>query len=260
MNAMKQIRELLQAVLVENSILVNSKASFDALTLSLRDSDSTCLPARLQFLDNCLCRIAKKPVHYEDLVTSLLDGGEKMFALSALVASVKEQWPFVLKNKDSTKEESIASWLASLLGHLKMAGEDKTALKTVRDNLSELSESKKTRSIFKKAFKGDGNTEPEDQEMPDADVREQTLTHAKPSTDLLDIFGTVPVETRNRTELYKWENDEMDVAVEQGHIRDLVLCLCSEYEEIRRQAFAALTRLMAKLKVRNMEKCGIQTS
>lgn len=247
MNAMKQIRALLQAVLVENSILTNSNASFDALALSLRDSESESLFSRLQFLDNCLCRIAKKPVHYEDLATSLLDGREER--LSALVAIVNEQWPFVLKNKDSSKEGSIASWLASLLRHLKVAGEDKTALKTLRDNLSELSESKKTRSIFKKAFKGGDETEQQDEEMPDADVDQQITTHTKSSADLVDIFGTVPVESRNHTELYKWENDDMDVAIEQGQIRDLVLCLCSEYEEIRRQAFAALTRLMAKLKV-----------
>jgi nucleolar pre-ribosomal-associated protein 1 len=251
MNAMKQIRELLQVVLVENSILTDSHASFDALALSLRDSDSDSLLSRLQFLDNCLCRIAKKPVHYEDLVTSLLDSREE--GLSALVATANEQWPFVLKNKDSSKEESIASWLASLLRHLKVAGEDKTALKTVRDNLSELSESKKTRSIFKKAFKGGDETEHQDQEMPDADVKQQTHAHAKSPADLLDIFGMLPVESRNHTELYKWENDEMDVAIEQGQIRDLVLCLCSEYEEIRRQAFTVLTRLMAKLKVRDIE-------
>lgn len=245
----KELRELLENVLVEHAVLSKPHDSFEALIASLKESEPENLPPQLQFLDNCLCRIAKKPVHYEDLAASLLSDSNA--PLSVLVACVLEQWPFILKSKDIEKEQSVARWVASLLKHLKLVGENKKALKSVRDSLSELSETKKTKSIFKKSLKG-SDEQVNDQAPEPVDSSSQPKSRAPTgpaSTGLLDMFGPLPVESQDHAELYKWEKEEVDIAIEQGRIGDLMLCLCSEHEEIRRQAFAAVTRLMAKLQV-----------
>jgi nucleolar pre-ribosomal-associated protein 1 len=245
----KKLCELLENVLVEQGILSSLNGPFDALIASLKDSDPQDLLPQLQFLDNCLSRIAKKPVHYEDLTSSLLNDSEK--SLSLLVAGVLEQWPFVLKSNDLAKEQAVASWIASLLKQLKLAGEDKKALKNVRDSLYELSEKKKTKSIFKKSLKGSEEAKDQSPETVDSDSRSKPGAPSKATTSvgLLDVFGPLPSESEDHAGLYKWEKEEIDIAIEQGRISDLMLCLCSEHEEIRRQGFAAVTRLMAKLKV-----------
>jgi nucleolar pre-ribosomal-associated protein 1 len=67
--------------------------------------------------------------------------------------------------------------------------------------------------------------------------------------DLDEIFGSLPTEGTSHNALHKWEREEIEAALEQGHIDELILCLCSEHEEVRRQAVANLVRFMAKLKV-----------
>lgn len=242
--------DLLGNVLAEQAIISSSKAPFDALIVSLKGSEPADLSVQLQFLDNCLCRIAKKPVYYQDLAIKLLDDDTP--PLSLLVVAILEQWPFVLRSKDTEKEQSIARWIASLIKQLKIAGEDKKALKNVRDSLSELSEAKKTKSIFKKALKGSDEEDADEyHDMEDAEPSEQPKPSASSgaTVGLLDMFGSIPRESKDHTGLYKWEKEEIDVAIEQGRVSDLLLCLCSEHEEIRRQAFAAISRLMVKLKV-----------
>uniref|UniRef100_A0A093V1K5 Uncharacterized protein C14G10.02 n=1 Tax=Talaromyces marneffei PM1 TaxID=1077442 RepID=A0A093V1K5_TALMA len=246
----KVLLDLLSNVLVEQAILSSSTKPFDALIFSLKGSEPAELTVQLQFLDNCLCRIAKKAVHYQDLATKLLD--DDSAPLSLLVVAVLEQWPFVLKSNDTEKEQSIARWIASLIKQLKAAGEDKKALKNMRDSLSELSEAKKTKSIFKKALKGSDEKEEadEDHEMEDFESSERSKPTASSDSTvgLLDMFGSIPPESKDHAGLYKWEKEEIDVAIGQGRVSDLLLCLCSEHEEIRRQAFAAVSRLMIKLK------------
>ncbi|EED22137.1 ribosome biogenesis protein Urb1, putative [Talaromyces stipitatus ATCC 10500] len=249
----KELQNLLGTVLVEQAILSSSTGSFDALVASFKESDPAELAAPLQFLDNCLCRIAKKPVHYQDLATNLLQ--DNSAPLSLLVVAVLEQWPFILKGNDAEREQSVAKWIAFLIKRLKAAGEDKKALKNVRDGLCELSETKKTKSIFKKALKGGDEKEDagDDHDMEDVQSREQLKqnTTSDAGLELLDIFGHLPKESKDHMGLYKWEKEEIDAAIEQGRVSDLLLCLHSEHEEIRRQAFAAISRLMIKLKDSN---------
>jgi nucleolar pre-ribosomal-associated protein 1 len=67
--------------------------------------------------------------------------------------------------------------------------------------------------------------------------------------NLLDGFGSIPAESKNHNALHKWEKGDIDAAIEQGYVRELTLCLCSEHDDIRRQAAAAISRFMIKVKV-----------
>ncbi|KAJ5107276.1 hypothetical protein N7456_003951 [Penicillium angulare] len=240
----RKISVLLRSILAENSVLQNAPRAFNALLSSLEDSESD-LHQQLVFFDNCVSRVAKKPVHYLDLVASLSDDET---AVSPIVAAIVEQWPFVVKAGDEKKEKAVASWIAKLLGHLKTAGENSKALKAARDALMEATESKKSRSLLKKSLKDAEDADEEDKMDIDSAATQTSTTSKTPTVDLNEIFGFLPTEGTTHNALHRWEREEIEASIEQGRIAELMLCLCSEHEEVRRQGFANIVRFMAKLK------------
>jgi nucleolar pre-ribosomal-associated protein 1 len=242
----REIHSLLGAVLVDNHVLQDRPASFSSLVSSLKESGPEHLHDQLAFLDNCICRAAKKPVHYQDQVEALHRSATE--SVSFLIATIVEQWPFVVKSGNATTENAVGAWIAGLLGRLKQAGENSKALKSARDTLYDAAGDKKTRSLLKKALKVSEETQ--------RDSKEEESKQASPvgpeksqKVDLDGIFGPLTKEGETHNELRKWEKEELDVAIEQGRIAELMLCLCSEYEEVRRQAYTNISRFMAKLRV-----------
>ncbi|KAJ5527448.1 Nucleolar pre-ribosomal-associated protein 1 N-terminal [Penicillium frequentans] len=244
----RRISILLRTILVENSVLHNAPKAFNALLSSLEESESE-LQKQLIFFDNCVSRVAKKPVHYLDMVGSLTDDET---AISPIVAAIIEQWPFVVKAGDESTEAAVSAWIGKFLGQLKKEGESSKALKAARDLLMEATEAKKIRSIFKKCLKDKEDTDDEEDKMDiDSGPAQATGPDKASSVDLDEIFGFLPTKGTSHNALHKWEREEIEAALEQGHVDELILCLCSEHEEIRRQAVANLVRFMAKLKESN---------
>lgn len=246
----REIHNLLKTILIQGHVLQGCPGSLSALVSSLKDSEPEHLHSQLLFLDNCICRAAKNPMRYAAQVEALYEGAGE--SISFLVTTIAEQWPFVIKNGGAAAESVVGAWIARLLGNLKLAGEDPKALKVIRDKLCEATENKKTRSLFKKALKvsrDDGQEEP----------AQTTATSSKEerNVDLVEIFGSLPTEKETHNELHRWEKEELEVAIEQGHIAALMFCLCSEYEEVRRQAYANISRFMAKLKVCCSDACAM---
>lgn len=242
----RRISILLRTVLAESFVLRNSPRAFNSLLSSLEDSEAETLHKQLVFFDNCVSRVAKKPVHYVDLLESLSE--DAAGNLSPLVAAIVEQWPFVIKAGDETTEIAVGSWIAKLFGQLKQSGESKSALEAARDALIEATETKKPRSQFKKCLKEPEDAD-DDEKMDIDSAPTQAASSVNAEVDLDEIFGFLPTEGTTHNALHKWERVDEEEAVEQGHIAELMLCLCSEHEEVRRQAFANLARFMAKLKV-----------
>ncbi|KAL2853538.1 ribosome 60S biogenesis N-terminal-domain-containing protein [Aspergillus pseudodeflectus] len=243
--SLSETNNLLKNVLAESSVILPS--SFSALLSSFDSSDSETLQHQLAFFDNCACRIVKKPVHYYDLLGSLVESTQ---SLSPLVAATVEQWPFIFKAGNASAEKAVAEYVASLLAKLGSAGEDLRGLKAARDALVDATEDKKLRSRVKKALKGVEEVE-QDVEMKDSEASKQTVSDSKKDkyeVDLEEMFGALPVEGTTHNELYRWEQKELEVSLEQGRISELFLCLCSEHEEVRRQALPSISRFMSKLK------------
>lgn len=241
----RRISALLRSVLSENYVLRNSPQVFNSLLSSLEDSEPESLHKKLLFFDNCASRIVKKPVHYLDLLVAFSEDAESTTSL--LVAAIVEQWPFIIKAGDESTELAVGSWIAQIIGHLREAGESERALKAARDELVEATETKKVRSLFKKCLKG---IESADDKMDiDSGPTATTSPDQAVIADLDAIFGFLPMEGTTHNALHRWEREDIEAAVEQGRIAELILCLCSEHEEVRRQAFASLARFMAKLKV-----------
>ncbi|CAG8427865.1 unnamed protein product [Penicillium salamii] len=246
----RRISTLLKTVLVENSVLRSSPLAFVSILSSLENSEPSALHQQLVFFDNCVSRVAKKPVHYLDLLQSLSTDPE---TVSALVAVVVEQWPFVVKAGDASTETAVGSWIASLFANLKQAGESTKALKAARDALVEATETKTIKSLLKKSLKGD-EVDIEDKMDIDSGSSLPTQTKKAPVIDLDEIFGFLPTEGTTHNALHKWEREDIEEAIDQDHLAELMLCICSEHEEVRRQAFAGLIRFMAKLKESKYEE------
>ncbi|KMU85293.1 hypothetical protein CIHG_03077 [Coccidioides immitis H538.4] len=68
---LEEIKPLLQDILVHNSVLAD-RESFSALTQGLTVSAPEDFKAQLDFIDNCVTRLVKKPVLYLDQGQSLL--------------------------------------------------------------------------------------------------------------------------------------------------------------------------------------------
>ncbi|KAH8434074.1 NPA1/URB1 family protein [Aspergillus melleus] len=239
------IYRLLRSVLIENSIL-QSASSFTALLSSFETSDTARLQHQLAFFDNCVCRIAKKQVHYQDLLGSFTQDESK--PTSSIVAAISEQWPFVVRSGDADAQSAVCAWAAQVLGRLKQAGEDSKALKGVRDSLVGATDKKQLKSTLKKALK-DTEDDPLEKKGLNLDQKvPPTVGSEQPRVDLLEMFGALPVESDERNELHKWDKGELEVSVEQGPVAELMVCLCSEHEEVRRQAFSNIARFMAKLR------------
>lgn len=229
-------------------------ASFGSLVASLKASEPESLQAQLSFFDNCVTRLVKKPVMYQEMSESLIGGKNK--GLSPIMATVDEQWPFVVKKGDKETESRIADWIARLIGYLKQAGEDKEALTKIRDNMIDATDKKSTRSLLKKALKFTrDDIQSASDESTDSHSSAEIQSRQKISAsklqlpDLSEVFGTPPKEDISHNALNRWERDEIEVALERGYVGNLMLCLCSEHQEIRIQASAAISRFMAKLQV-----------
>ncbi|KAE8423860.1 ribosome 60S biogenesis N-terminal-domain-containing protein [Aspergillus pseudocaelatus] len=246
-DSLKDIEVLLKTVLTENSVLQDS-GSYLSLVSSFETSDSGSLHHQLSFFDNCVCRVAKKPVHYQDLLGSLCEAVSK--PVSPIVAAITEQWPFVVKSGGDA-ESAVGAWIAKILGKLKGSGEDSKALKAARDTLVAATENKRTKSTLKKALKDTEEGPSQDSNRRESSTTQPTTSRSnneKSTVDLEEIFGTLPTEGTTHNALHRWEKEDIEISVEQGRVADLMLCLCSEHEEVRRQAFANITRFMSKIR------------
>ncbi|KAE8168289.1 ribosome 60S biogenesis N-terminal-domain-containing protein [Aspergillus tamarii] len=246
-DSLKDIEVLLKTVLTENSVLQDS-GSYLSLVSSFETSGSGSLHHQLSFFDNCVCRVAKKPVHYQDLLGSLCEAVSK--PVSPIVAAITEQWPFVVKSGGDA-ESAVGAWIAKILGKLKGSGEDSKALKAARDTLVAATESKRTKSTLKKALKDTEEGPSQDSNRRESSTTQPTTSRSsneRSIVDLEEIFGTLPTEGTTHNALHRWEKEDIEISVEQGRVADLMLCLCSEYEEVRRQAFANITRFMSKIR------------
>ncbi|KAL4917010.1 ribosome 60S biogenesis N-terminal-domain-containing protein [Aspergillus aurantiobrunneus] len=241
----REIDRLLRNVLIEHSVIRPS--CFPPLLSSFESSDSETLQHQLVFFDNCACRIAKKPVHYNDLLGSLVDTSEP---LSPLVAAVIEQWPFILKAGNATAEMAVGEFIVKLLKHLHSAGESLQGLKAARDELVNATEVKKLKSRFKKALKGNEEAASEGlkTDLEPTNENPSVSRRERQELNLEEMFGSLPVEDDSHNELYRWEQKELEDSLEQGRVAELLLCLCSEHEQVRRQALPNISRFMLKLK------------
>lgn len=239
----KQIRSLLQHVLAEHNVLQQGPASLSALLASLLDlSDES---VAWEFVDDCIGRATRKPVKYLDD----LDAIAKKYGLvdasaadrpSLLVAVVLEQASFVAA-KPNAQGKAKGEWIEKFLALLQLnSNEGADVFTDVSKSIRRLPgwktlELEGTRTNELAALLDRVN-------LPVDVSRTETSKPTPAITKGLD-FQQPPAEPKSHPELTRWSLKEIDMAIEDGDVSALILCLCSEHSDIRKQGFAQLNKI-----------------
>jgi nucleolar pre-ribosomal-associated protein 1 len=263
------VKSLLDAVLQDQEMLQTktSPNALDALIASLEPSAGAVPSVEvLDFLDDCCARFIKVPIKYFDDLDAMCAKASlsqtDIGPFSPLLMTLVEQWPF--KGGESATgpaAEALAGWLSKLLYLFNLIGEDETILALVRDSLIE-SAGKAYKEVLKDAFlwkmykarakealklatganfSGSERSSASPVPQPEAAVPAKIAA----AVDL----ELPPQEDEKHTGLTRWRKKEIDEAIEDGDIGELLLCLCSKHQEIRIQAITNVRQLLATIGV-----------
>ncbi|MCJ1390900.1 hypothetical protein MMC18_003761 [Xylographa bjoerkii] len=261
---------LLQSLIREHSILQHETSilSLNALVVSLTEVENwKASDALYSFLDSCILRLVRKPILYygelekigQDFSAATLDENPKS-SISLLFVVVMDQWSFFSEAWSKAELTNAAGWLSRYLEYSASIGENLTVLRTIKSRISELPCVELHKSSLEctvgKSFstalpkelrqslnKNDIRISNEDETRKEkhsgqAPVAESAvvLLHLRP-----------PEEPEDHPGLSRWTNKAVLDAVEDGAVGELVLCLCSKHEEIRKQALLNIRVLASKL-------------
>jgi nucleolar pre-ribosomal-associated protein 1 len=248
---LNRIKALIDSVIVENGLVLNTNLSREAFFASFQSEESwSPSHATFAFVDNCVMRLTQKPVHYLDLVHDMQNKMNATGVVSLLFAVMAEQWPFVVKAGNGDDQEHIAMWIARYLGYSKHAVEDEALLSSIRDQMADATSNKRSRSAFKKAFKHIHPEKLNTMNLHEAE-KAKPFTEAKSNQrpvppSLEDTFGVVPKAHRSSKGLTRLSgSDEVEEAVLQGYVGDLAMCFCSERGELHTSAYFNTKNFMA---------------
>ena len=273
--ASEQLREILKTITSESQILRSdaTMTSLDILVLSLQDFESWKASDQLfKFFDHCVLRFVRKPVHYYDTLADIiaaakLDINPKSCNIDFLLITIMDQWHFLVKSADAPAVTNISKWLARFIevinignGYLrKLPNESGTTrlLAYIRNQLKAEVEDATCRVIFEQTLE----ERPELRTLKELvgtnkiSKARQTSRPADPSLENYVEPAEVHLppgpqeEHEDHPGLLQWTRHEVQDAISEGLVRDLILCLCSEHEQVRKQALIGIRAFMVKLEV-----------
>ena len=267
-----EIEGVLGPVAVENQIL-QSRSSLEALILSLQDSiDFMASNKVFEFLDNCILRLVRRPVHYYDIFSSLIAAvtpgvNASNVRIDLLLVAIMEQWPFLAKSADPPAMSNVSTWsvryieftmlTATCNDTIVLNGAETKILQQIRKQILKETQNKASRAMLKKALK----------EPPELGLSEEIVAHgqaknrkhvAKPNSDIdavrpkpsiESMSPGPPQEHEDHPGLSRWARQDIEDAISDGAIAELFLCLCSKHSEIRKQALHSVRTFTEKLEV-----------
>ncbi|KAI9797422.1 MAG: hypothetical protein M1833_005461 [Piccolia ochrophora] len=259
----KLIKEVLETVNDEVQIFQTDTrvTALDAVTTSFTIFDDDETPAAAwAFFDNCVGRLVRKPVHYYDELATLKSNAgidrkeDALHSLSVVLLTVVEQWRFYYRSSVAsiTDKNCVARWIIRLLGYCRFVGEDGKILEKLQIELCKSGYSPEICSLFRQDLRQ--MTSDNIPTSADSEGRKANTTTTKSSdfstfnvdsSHVADDEG--PPQVDLHAALIKWVRKDMADAVDDGDIRNLILCLCSDEVGVRHQAMSAISRAIAKL-------------
>jgi nucleolar pre-ribosomal-associated protein 1 len=261
------IKDLLASIVRDNDMLQTQTTpdALDALIASLTAAGGLSHMVS-DFLDDCCARFIKVPIKYFDDLDATWVKASKSFSeagpFSPMLMTFVEQWPYKGgKSEKGNPAEPLAQWLSKVLYLLKLVGEDEDLLGLVRDALVSGADQaykeimndsflwkmgkEKVKEALKLATGADfsGSERSTSSPVPTEPIAEP----AKPSV-IVDL-ELPPEEDEKHTGLNRWRRKDLEEAVEDGDVGNLILCLSSMHAEIRLQAVSNIRHLMATVDV-----------
>ena len=257
------ILQLLDTVIREGFILQQTTqlTALNALLVSLQ-AENGCEHSEslFDFLDECLTRLVRRPIAYQDILDSTVqkDTGKLTDQLpepvSLILAPLVEQWQFLVDNKREGYQH-IAKWIQSFLHLLKHIGENGSVIEHILKKISP--EVKKPHNFSgielllerTSTLHSDNDAGgPKQSEIPDLNGKPQrTVVNGSERNDMSIIDVEMPPEEDEKhLGLSKWMQKDVEEAIDDGLIEELVLCFCSKHKSIRLQATSSIRKFLVK--------------
>ena len=221
----RQMRGLLLDILRESSI-VHDDDELDSLVASLLGVHTDDVWG---FLEDCIGRASRQPVKYVDQLEAVTKDHARIGLLPVVVV---EQASFV------AKKPVVMAWIHRFLGFMCQVPTPSRAAVVLRDSLAA-----KLPFPSEGDIDADANNALQRVRLPaletvaaNADIQVDSTTPALP-------FTMQPAESDNHPELLRWAQKDLEIAIQDGDVDALILCLCSSQGDVRRQAHAQLRRL-----------------
>lgn len=248
------VRRMLGDVLIEQGLLNKRGDETDASPLNALVASLTLIKDQgdsvYTFLDDCLSRGSRQPVKYLDsLEEQKRQLSTDSVTPSILIEVIREQAPFAAEKLTGADRVTVMKWIGQILSLYALTSDagplfDIIALSIAKldgvahkDQGADMSETLAAISLSSK-----------EESLPTVD---ESFLNDEPIDHL--PFHAVPVESPNHPEIFRWQQKDLDLAIEDGDLDALMLCLCSEHTDIRHQARVQLSNLVVKLQASDLE-------
>ena len=250
------MKELLEIIILEHSILERGTVDSltDTLINSFPDQKTKWSKVLWQFLDDCVLRLVRKPLKYHGMAQNIKRhswtncSASHRKSLSLLSVVLAEQWPFLEKRTESGNLCTTAIWLKSFLYASRAAGEDAQTIEYIRRVLWRVSTILQVKNVFE-TWSGCTSSEKSIGSETRMALPEQDSTVFQIRHKAIDEILRPPQEPDNHAGIQRWAKGNLLDAIDEGAIGDLVMCLCSDFQEIRTQAVRNCRLLYSKLEV-----------
>lgn len=253
----RAMRTLLWDVLRQHDLLA-FRTELDALIGSVfhhinSASEESSEEELWAFIDECMSRATRQPVKYVDQLEAAVsqlsrrddisDESSHNEALPGLLAAVvAEQAAFAVE------KPVVVRWLVCFADLLCRVDGTTKATTNLRHQVLALPKCKKEA----KRTRYDAESLLQTARLSEPDLT--TVNAPKEDEPLATLsFQSPPVESDNHPELLRWAQKDLGVAIEDGDVEALMLCLCSKHSDIRRQAHAQLKLLSSRLRTSTLE-------
>lgn len=270
----EQLGTLLNAVATESQILRSntSRPSLDGLVLSLQDSEDWKASCRVfEFLDHCILHLVRRPVHYYDILVELiaaakLDVNPGDYQVDLLLIAIMDQWRFMVESADAPTVTNVSIWLVRFIENMNLTNDyheetpvrDGTTklLSQIHDRLKPGIQDVYCRAMFERVL---------EERSVVGTLRQLVSAKTINETGQLSRLVDSPLEAPPKLEvalpsgpeeeqedhpgLHQLTRYEVQEAISEGHVKALILCLCSKHVGIRKQALTGVRAFMTRLKV-----------
>lgn len=250
----------MREIVEETTLLLQATTynSFEVLLLSLQNlkcglpSDSL-----FEFLDNSILRCLRKPVkYYDDLAANFSRLKPNTYKIDLLMVTILDQWPFLIKSAKPVVLKEATLWLVRYLDFLMHNDSSLALLSMIREQFLGQVRDKDIRGLLEKALREPTVYGTKDElhkiNRPNQKVGNSSVNPHR-EIGVESNMGTevpqLPTEEEDHPALARWAKMGVSEAIKDGQIGGLILCLCSKYEDIRKQAIVNLGKFSGILQV-----------
>ena len=253
----------------------DSDIAFDVFVSSLRSlDDPNPLTAIFTYLDSCLSHLAKRTVEYHEEMQNIVTSVSPSSSIDALASDLilivlVDQMGFLIRKADTSATRDVVKWLAHYLElhwirvrQVEASNTDVHVMgqvfRCLRNRMGAVTNDQESIDYLWNTLKEppaldmalsltstlrSSRSEPASEAEPDVHMtNHDSKLEVEATRHLQDVLAEPQLEDEDHRGLRRWLQEDMAVAISEGAIGELILCLCSQHAEIRQQALVNLKK------------------